>query len=168
MKQMTPQRLYRYAAICDWAIAALVCIPCAAMLHSIRTGQFHNSNWVDPSSWARTMEWGLGLSLACATAGSWLWIAGNSARWFDSVLSIPKLYCAAIALFLFALTSSLLFMSIVVTTIISLGLSVLFWLPDGLATLARMTLRESLFIESIKCSASVLFGSCGRRPHFLK
>lgn len=129
MKQMTPQRLYRYAAICDWMIAVLVCIPSAAMLHSIRIGQFHNSNWVDPSSWATTMECGLGLSLACAMAGLWLWTAGKSARWLDSVLSIPKLYCAGIALFLFALTSSLLFLSIVVTTLISLGLSVSSWLP---------------------------------------
>jgi len=51
--------LFRLAAICDVAIALFVGVLSGAELYLIRSGQFHNSNWLEPVSWARTQEWGL-------------------------------------------------------------------------------------------------------------
>ena len=133
VRAMTTQRLYRLAAIVEWGLALLVSIPCAAMLHSIRTGQFHNSNWVDPRSWAKTMELGLGLSAACVLAGVGLWTMPRTARWFEAVLAVPKLYCAAIALFLLAVTHNWLFLCIIIGIITSLGMGVSLWLPRSRA-----------------------------------
>jgi hypothetical protein len=121
-------RLFRLAAICDWAIALFVGVLSAAELYIIRTGQFRNSNWLEPTSWARTQEWGLLLCLVCLISGYGLWTARTWSRWFELLLTAPKVYCGYIEYWIYAMTRSWLLLVIILIIVASIGITVLLWL----------------------------------------
>jgi hypothetical protein len=123
------RRLFRVAAILNWAIAFFLGVLSWAELYVIRTGQFRNSNWLEPTSWAHTQEWGLLLSLVCLISGYGLWTERRWSRWFELVLAVPKADCGYVEFWLYAMTRSPLFLLIILLIFVNIGTTLLLWLP---------------------------------------
>jgi hypothetical protein len=125
----------RLVALSDLLVAILVGVPCAATLYAIRSGRFHNY-WVEPNALARTQERGLLLCLACITVGLGLWNFHRCSRWSETLLFIPKLYCAYLFFCLFAISGSWfhLVIAIAVATDAGLVVLVLLWSAKMQAT----------------------------------
>ncbi|MGE5056318.1 MAG: hypothetical protein ACM3WP_19320 [Acidobacteriota bacterium] len=122
-------RLFRVAAFCDLAIALIVGALSSIELYIIRTGQFQNSNWLDPNAWARTQAWGLLLCLLCVGAGYGLWKSQRWARWFELLLIPPKLYCAYIELWIYKMSGSFITLLLILLILGSIATTFLLWLP---------------------------------------
>ncbi|HWO34213.1 MAG TPA: hypothetical protein VNO32_35910 [Candidatus Acidoferrum sp.] len=126
---MNTRRLFQLAAICDCAIALFVGALSGEELYIIRTGQFRNWNWLEPTSWARTQEWGLLLCLVCLISGYGLWTARTWSRWLELLLVVPKAYCGKIELWIYAMTGGWLFLFVILLIFVSIGITVLLGLP---------------------------------------
>jgi uncharacterized membrane protein (DUF2068 family) len=122
-------RLFRLAAFCDATIALLVGVLSGAELYIIRTGQFRNSNWVEPNAWATTQEWGLLFALLCMGSGYGLWKATNWARWLELLLTLPKLYCEYFELWILKMSSSFVSLLIILLIFVSLASTLFLWVP---------------------------------------
>jgi len=89
MKNPSP-RLIRLIAFSDWVVAFLVGVPSAGGLYTVWSGQYHNSNWVDPTVFARGEAWGLLLCAACTAAGTGLWHFHRWSRWLETLLRFQR------------------------------------------------------------------------------
>jgi hypothetical protein len=123
--------LFRLAAICDVTIALFVGALSATELYIIRTGQFRNSNWLEPTAWARTQEWGLLFCFLCMISGYGLWRVRIWARWLELLLVPPKMYCGYIELWICKMSDSLLFLIITFVIFASVATTVMLWLPTS-------------------------------------
>jgi hypothetical protein len=121
--------LFRVAAFCDLTIALILGALSSIELHIIRTGQFRNSNWLDPNAWARTQSWGLLLCLLCVGSSYGLWRSQCWARWFELLLILPKLYGGYIELWIYKMSGSFVALLLILLILGSIATTLLLWLP---------------------------------------
>ncbi len=115
----------------------------------MRTGQFRNTNWEDPTQSLHFGVWGLILCGACIVAGVGLWNLKPWSRWIETLLFAPKLYCVyALFLYPYVITRSWLFLGIMLAVIGDAGFVTLLWYPSVRATLRATPYRPDVFYKS--------------------
>jgi uncharacterized membrane protein (DUF2068 family) len=111
-------QLSRILAILNWLFALITGVSCALTLYFIRSGRFHNSNWVEPNGYAHLQECGLLLSILCAVLGVGLWRSKQWAYWIEAFVFPLKLYSAFVFIFIYAMSSD--WSSLIVPLIVAL------------------------------------------------
>jgi len=119
--------LERLIAAVNWAFAVCLSVPCAVTLYLIRTGQFV-ANWVaNINAFAWWQELGILLALVCIVNGFALYRTYRWAHWVDTLLLPAKAYCAYLFLWNYAMSGSVLAISVPLLVSINMVLLAQLW-----------------------------------------
>ena len=118
----------RLKACSNWLVAILVGVQCGATLYALRSGRFHQSIWAD--GFARTQQRGLLLCVACVIVGRGLWTLHCWSRGIEALLFVPKLYCAYLLFWLYAISGSWVHLLVLIAVASDAGLVILLWAPN--------------------------------------